>query len=32
VGHASLKPPMGMRLERVVAGDEMLFLRYLKAS
>jgi riboflavin biosynthesis pyrimidine reductase len=30
VGHASLKPPMGMRLERVVAGDEMLFLRYLK--
>jgi riboflavin biosynthesis pyrimidine reductase len=32
VGHASLKPPMGMRLERVVAGDEMLFLRYLKTS
>jgi riboflavin biosynthesis pyrimidine reductase len=31
VGHASLKPPMGMRLERVVAGDEMLFLRYLKS-
>ena len=31
VGEASLKPPVGMRLDRVVAGEEMLFLRYLKA-
>lgn len=32
VGHASLKPPVGMRLDRVVAGEDMLFLRYLKAG
>jgi riboflavin biosynthesis pyrimidine reductase len=31
VGQTSLKPPFGMRLDRVVAGEEMLFLRYLKA-
>ena len=31
VGEASLKPPVGMRLDRVVAGEEMLFVRYLKA-
>lgn len=30
VGHAALKPPLGMRLERAVVGEEMLFLRYLK--
>ncbi len=31
VGKSNLKPPVGMRLDRVVAGEEMLFMRYLKA-
>jgi riboflavin biosynthesis pyrimidine reductase len=30
VGKVSVKPPFGMRLDRVVAGERMLFLRYLK--
>jgi hypothetical protein len=29
VGKVSVKPPFGMRLDRVVAGERMLFLRYL---
>lgn len=30
VGKVNLKPPFGMRLDRVVAGERMLFLRYLR--